>query len=68
VPATRDPDLPAGGSSRIAGSLTPEVATLSDEFVWLLEDTSGFIAGRVITAMERYRDVLLPPFAGSRRL
>jgi len=49
----------------IAGSLTPEVATLSDEFVWLLEDTSGFIAGRVITAMERYRDVLLPPFTAA---
>ena len=49
----------------IAASLTPEVATLSDEFVWLLEDTSGFIAGRVITAMERYRDVLLPPFTAA---
>ncbi|EWM18498.1 biodegradative arginine decarboxylase (ADC) [Kutzneria sp. 744] len=31
-------------------------------YVWLLEDTPGFIAGRVGVAARRYRDDLLPPF------
>jgi arginine decarboxylase len=49
----------------VAGSLTAEVATLADEFVWLLEDTASFIAGRVISALERYRAALLPPFTAA---
>ncbi|MFI9507803.1 Orn/Lys/Arg decarboxylase N-terminal domain-containing protein [Nocardia sp. NPDC052566] len=31
-------------------------------YVWLLEDTPGFIAGRIGVAARRYRDELLPPF------
>jgi arginine/lysine/ornithine decarboxylase len=34
-----------------------------DEFVWLLEDTADFVAGRVMAAIERYRAQLLPPYA-----
>jgi len=43
--------------------ITIEVAELVDEFVWLLEDTANFIAGRVIAAINRYRAQLLPPYA-----
>jgi arginine decarboxylase len=43
-------------------SITPEVMGLSDEFVWLLEDTAPFIVGRAQAAMRRYLQVLLPPF------
>ena len=43
--------------------LSLEVAELVDEYVWLLEDTADFVAGRVIAAMKRYRAQLLPPFA-----
>ena len=32
-----------------------------DDFIWLLEDTPDFIAGRVAGAARRYRDELLPP-------
>ncbi|HEY2455312.1 MAG TPA: arginine decarboxylase [Scandinavium sp.] len=32
-----------------------------DEFVWILEDSAEFIAGRAIAAMTRYRQQLLPP-------
>ncbi len=32
---------------KVAGTVTVEVATLADEFVWLLDDTAAFIAGRV---------------------
>ncbi|MEV4146513.1 Orn/Lys/Arg decarboxylase N-terminal domain-containing protein [Amycolatopsis sp. NPDC049691] len=31
-------------------------------YVWLLEDTPGFIAGRIGVAARRYRDEMLPPF------
>ena len=50
---------------KLAGSVTVEVATLADEFVWLLDDTPSFIAGRVLAAMERYLETLLPPFAAA---
>ncbi|WP_213295577.1 Orn/Lys/Arg decarboxylase N-terminal domain-containing protein [Paraburkholderia sacchari] len=39
-----------------------EAMSLANEFVWTLEDTSPFIAGRALVAMRRYKDNLLPPF------
>jgi arginine decarboxylase len=33
----------------------------SDDFIWLLEDTVDFIAGRITAAIKRYQDQLLPP-------
>src|SRR3954447_20984513 len=50
---------------KVAGTITIEVATLADEFIWLLEDTAGFIAGRAQAAVERYLQGLLPPFAAA---
>jgi len=50
---------------KVAGTITIEVATLSDEFIWLLEDTAAFITGRVIAAMDRYLEELLPPYAAA---
>lgn len=44
-------------------SMTIEVAEMVDEFVWLLEDTADFLAGRVLAAIRRYRAQLLPPYA-----
>jgi arginine decarboxylase len=38
---------------------------LANEFVWLTEDTSTFIAGRVEAAIQRYRENLLPPMFAS---
>lgn len=32
-----------------------------DDFIWLTEDTTAFISGRVIAAMDRYRSQVLPP-------
>jgi arginine decarboxylase len=43
-------------------TITIEVAEMVDEFVWLLEDTADFVAGRVMAAMERYRVSVLPPY------
>ena len=47
----------------VTGSMTIEIAEMVDEFVWLLEDTADFVAGRVMAAIERYRAQLLPPYA-----
>ena len=52
-------------SRKLAGSVGVEVATLTDEFIWILEDTAPFIAGRVQVAIERYIQVLLPPYAAA---
>jgi arginine decarboxylase len=43
--------------------ITIEVMEMVDEFVWLLEDTANFVAGRVLAAIQRYRAQLLPPYA-----
>jgi arginine decarboxylase len=50
---------------KLTERVTVEVATLADEFVWLLEDTSTFIAGRATASIGRYLQGLLPPFAAA---
>ena len=52
-------------ADRKATDVTIEVATLSDEFIWLLEDTATFVGGRVSASIERYLQTLLPPFAAA---
>ncbi|MDX1393216.1 MAG: Orn/Lys/Arg decarboxylase N-terminal domain-containing protein [Gemmatimonadota bacterium] len=47
----------------VSGSVSVEVATLIDEFVWILDDTAAFIAGRIAAAIDRYVEGLLPPYA-----
>lgn len=42
--------------------INAEVMSLVDELVWVLEDTPAFIAGRVLAAMNRYREQIEPPF------
>jgi arginine decarboxylase len=48
---------------RTRGTMTVEVAEMVDEFVWLLDDSADFIAGRVLAAIRRYETQLLPPYA-----
>jgi hypothetical protein len=38
---------------------------LANEFIWLTEDTSTFIAGRVEAAIRRYRENLIPTMFSS---
>ena len=45
------------------GTMTIEVAEMVDEFVWPLEDSADFVAGRVMAAIRRYEAQLLPPYA-----
>jgi arginine/lysine/ornithine decarboxylase len=49
-------------SNRSAVSAIPvESMQHADDFIWLLEDTADFIGGRVVAAIERYRESVLPP-------
>lgn len=48
-----------------ASEMPVNVMQMADEFIWKLEDTAGFIGGRVRAAMQRYRDNLLPPMTAA---
>ena len=49
-------------SNRSAASRIPvEAMTKADDFIWLLEDTTDFIGGRVASAVMNYRKSVLPP-------
>ena len=48
-----------------APAIPIEVMATVDEFVWTLEDTAAFVGGRVVAAMERYLQALLPPLAAA---
>jgi arginine decarboxylase len=52
-------------SRKLAGTVSVEVATLADEFVWIFDDTASFISGRVEGAIDRYVEALLPPYAAA---
>src|SRR5512136_980534 len=45
-------------------SLIPiDVMEMADEYIWTLEDTAAFVGGRVVAAIRRYLEVMLPPLA-----
>jgi arginine decarboxylase len=44
-----------------ASAVPAKVMQDADDFIWLLEDTPDFIGGRILAAIERYRDRILPP-------
>ena len=41
--------------------LDSKIMELANEFIWILEDSPRFIAGRIESAIARYRRTLLPP-------
>ena len=44
-----------------AASIPVEAMRKADDFVWMQEDTTDFIGGRIVAAIERYRATVLPP-------
>ena len=64
---SRNPKVPIFlmASRKIVGTIGVEVATLADEFIWILEDTASFIGGRVQASIDRYLETLLPPYAAA---
>ena len=62
----RHPDVPVfvtADRKLVRGNMTIDIAEMVDEFVWLLEDTAEFVAGRVMAAILRYQAQILPPYA-----
>lgn len=49
----------------LASTIPLEAMGHVDDFVWLMEDTPRFIAGRVVAAVARYRRQVLPPMFGA---
>jgi arginine decarboxylase len=53
-------------SDRAAVSTIPLIVMQhADDFIWLPEDTSAFISGRILASIERYRQAVLPPMFGA---
>jgi len=48
-----------------ASSIPIDVMEMVDEFIWTLEDTAAFVGGRVVAAIRRYLEVMLPPLAAA---
>jgi arginine decarboxylase len=49
----------------MASSIPVDVMEMVDEYIWTLEDTAAFVGGRVVAAIHRYLDVMLPPLAAA---
>jgi arginine/lysine/ornithine decarboxylase/CheY-like chemotaxis protein len=49
-------------ASRTSASTVPvDAMQKADDFIWMLEDTTTFISGRIVASIERYRVTVLPP-------
>ena len=48
-----------------ASSIPIDVMEMVDEYVWTLEDTAAFVGGRVVAAIRRYLEVMMPPLAAA---
>lgn len=44
-----------------AAAMPRRAMEMANDFIWLLEDTSTFIGGRILAALHFYRENLLPP-------
>ncbi|HPD75200.1 MAG TPA: Orn/Lys/Arg decarboxylase N-terminal domain-containing protein [Methanoregulaceae archaeon] len=60
IPVFLMAEPPKESPSALPIDLVKEVS----EYIWVMEDTPEFIAGRIIAAARRYRQKLLPPFFG----
>src|SRR5512136_2459694 len=46
-----------------ASSIPIDVMEMVDEYIWTLEDTAAFVGGRVVAAIRRYLELMMPPLA-----
>lgn len=60
---TRNRDVPVFlMANRTKASEVPvDILDKVNDFIWILEDTSDFITGRILAAIDRYREFILPP-------
>jgi arginine/lysine/ornithine decarboxylase len=45
----------------VASAVPADAMEKADDFIWLLEDSPDFIGGRIVAAIRRYRERVLPP-------
>ncbi|MDD1685809.1 Orn/Lys/Arg decarboxylase N-terminal domain-containing protein [Methanoregula sp.] len=66
---SRNEDIPiflmAEPTSETPVALTVGLIREVNEYIYVMEDTPEFIAGRIMAASKRYEDRLLPPFFGA---
>ncbi len=48
-----------------ASSIPIDVMEIVDEYIWTLEDTAAFVGGRVVAAIRRYLQLMMPPLAAA---
>jgi arginine decarboxylase len=62
----RAPELPVllGSSSAATRQVPLEIVEQVEGYIWVPEDSSAFIAGRIDAAARRYLNTILPPFFG----
>ncbi len=65
----RNEDIPiflmAEPTGEAPSALTVDTIREVNEYVYIMDDTPEFIAGRIIAAANRYKESLLPPFFGA---
>ncbi|MCU0630029.1 MAG: arginine decarboxylase [Methanoregulaceae archaeon] len=65
----RNEDVPiflmAEPTGEAPSALTVDTIREINEYVYIMDDTPAFIAGRIIAAADRYKESLLPPFFGA---
>jgi len=59
----RNQDIPVFlmADRTLASTLPLDALDQVDDYIWLLEDTPSFISGRIVAAIRRYRQQVLPP-------
>lgn len=59
----RNQDLPVFlmSARTLASDVPTDVLDKVNDFIWILEDTADFISGRILAAVARYREFILPP-------
>ncbi len=59
----RNQDIPVFlmASRTSASEIPTDILDKVNDFIWILEDTTDFITGRIVAATEQYRDYILPP-------
>lgn len=60
----RQPDVPVfllADREKTSRRINSGIMELAGEFIWILEDSPRFIAGRIEAAIARFRSALLPP-------
>lgn len=65
----RNEDIPiflmGDPAAETGDALTIDIVREVNEYLYIMDDTPEFIAGRIIAASNRYKETLLPPFFGA---